>query len=223
MKVLSTQDQLLGTAVVLPRVNLLPPEIASRRRFRRVQAGMGGGVLAAVAVVGVLFLAAGSGVSDAESEVQAAQTEQTRLTTESAKFREVTATYAQAAQAEQLLVQAMGAEVRYSRLMNELSLLIPEKVWITEVSFAQASSAAADGTGAPGTGALGAVTFGGMASQHDDVATWLEALAAQQGFADVTLSSSTAELIGKRPFVKWSSTVDLGPLALSGRYVPAGS
>ena len=91
------------------------------------------------------------------------------------------------------------------------------------MSFAQASSAAADGTGAPGTGALGAVTFGGMAFQHDDVATWLEALAAQQGFADVTLSSSTAELIGKRPFVKWSSTVDLGPLALSGRYVPAGS
>ena len=218
MKVLSTQDQLLGTAVLLPRVNLLPPEIESRRRFRRVQTGMGAGVLAAVAVVGVLFVAAGSGVTDAESEVRAAQTEQTRLTTESAKFRDVTATYARADEAQRLLVQAMGAEVRYSRLMNELSLLIPEKVWVTEVSFAQTVDPLV-----ASTGALGIVTFAGMANQHDDVATWLDALAERQGFEDVTLSSSTEQLIGKRPFVKWSSTVDLGPLVLSGRYTPAGS
>lgn len=218
MKVLSTQDQLLGTAVVLPRVNLLPPEIASRRRFRRVQAGMGAGVLAAAAVVGVLFLAAGGSVTEGESEVQAAQTEQTRLNTESAQFRDVTATYTQAAAAEQLLVQAMGTEVRYSRLMSDLSLLVPEKVWVTEVAFAQSAAAAAGGQSA-----LGTVTFGGMAYQHDDVATWLDALATQPGYSSVALSSSVEELIGTRTFVKWSSTVDLAPQALSGRYTPAGS
>ena len=34
------------TAAPLPRVNLLPPEIAGRRRFRRIQVGLGAGLLA---------------------------------------------------------------------------------------------------------------------------------------------------------------------------------
>ncbi len=40
----------------LPRVNLLPREILEQERFRRVQYGLSGAVLAAAGVVGVLYL-----------------------------------------------------------------------------------------------------------------------------------------------------------------------
>ncbi|MGH8938093.1 MAG: hypothetical protein ACRDV2_01960, partial [Actinomycetes bacterium] len=49
----------------LPRVNLLPPEIEEQRRFRRVQAGLGGAVAVAVALVAAGFVMANSEVSSA--------------------------------------------------------------------------------------------------------------------------------------------------------------
>ena len=50
----------------LPRVNLLPPEIEEQRRFRKVQIGLGAGVVAAVGVVGALTLLASGAVGDAQ-------------------------------------------------------------------------------------------------------------------------------------------------------------
>jgi hypothetical protein len=41
---------------VLPRVNLLPPEIGEAVRFRRIQLGLGGGVLAALGTVTLLYV-----------------------------------------------------------------------------------------------------------------------------------------------------------------------
>ena len=71
---------LLGEGLVtLPRVNLLPPEIGERRNFRRIQYGLGAGVLSAVAVVAGAFLLASGGVASAQSELDVASAETARL------------------------------------------------------------------------------------------------------------------------------------------------
>ncbi len=215
----------VGAPLALPRVNLLPPEIEAARRFRRVQAGLGSGVLAAVGVVALLFVGASGSVADAQGEVDAAAAQQQVLTAESARYRDVTATYQRASQAQALLTTAMGQEVRYSRFLNDLALTVPDGVWVTSLGFTQAGAGGASGAAAaaPAAAGIGTVAVSGTAYAHEDVAVWLESLAGQDGYVDPLLQSSTERLIGRRKVVDWSTTVTLSPDALSGRYAKPGS
>lgn len=225
MSVLSDHVQETKQAVgsglpTLPRVNLLPPEIAERVRFRRIQYGLGGGVLAAVGVVALLYLAAVGSVNDATTELETANTTNTALKAETAKYAEVQSVYAQAAAAQAMLTQAMGEEVRFSQYLNDLSLTVPENVWLQNVTFKQAAAPAALGATEPG---IGQVTFTGVGFKHDDVAVWLESLAKQKGYTNPYFTSSTKALIGTRATVNFSSTVTMTPAALSGRFTtPSG-
>jgi Tfp pilus assembly protein PilN len=213
--------QPVGTGLVaLPKVNLLPPEIAEAARFRKIQAGLAGGVLAAVGVVALLYVGATSSLTEASTELETATATGTQLQAETAKYADVTAVYAAAAAAEAMLTQAMGEEVRYSQFLNDLSLTVPENVWVKNIAFAQAAVPPALGSTEPG---IGTVTFSGVGFKHDDVAVWLESLAKQQGYANPYFSNSTEALIGTRKTVNFSSTVTLTSDALSKRYTaPAG-
>jgi Tfp pilus assembly protein PilN len=213
--------QAVGSGLpVLPRVNLLPPEIAERVRFRRIQYALGGGVLAAVGVVALLYLAAVGSVNDATTELETATAANTVLTAETAKYAEVQAVYAQAAAAQAMLTSAMGEEIRFSQYLNDLSLTVPENVWLQNVTFKQEATPSALGTTEPG---IGQVTFTGVGFKHDDVAAWLDSLAKQRGYTNPYFTSSTKALIGTRATVNFSSTVTMTPAALSGRFTtPAG-
>ena len=217
----------------LPRVNLLPPEIAESRRFQRIRIGLGGAVLGAVGIVALLYVGASSSVSSAQSEVDAATATNVSLRAETAKYRDVTAVYARAAAAQGMLTKAMGEEVRYSQFLRDLSLTVPENVWLKSVTFSQTAAAAAApaGAAAPGRPAaasltpagIGTVTFTGVGFSHDDVAVWLESLAGQKGYANPYFTNSTEALLGKRKTVNFTSSVTLTPAAYSGRYTkPAG-
>jgi Tfp pilus assembly protein PilN len=213
----------------LPRVNLLPPEIAESRRFRRIQLGLGGAVLGAVGIVALLYVAASSSVSSAQSDLDTANAKHSSLQAETARYSQVTAIYGRAAAAQAMLTQAMGEEVRYSQLMNDLSLTVPENVWLKNIVFQQTGAAgttpgAAATATLPGTtSGIGSVTFTGVGFSHDDVAVWLESLAAQKGYANPYFSNSAEALLGTRKTVNFTSTVTLTPAAYSGRYAkPAG-
>ncbi|GAC1610052.1 MAG: hypothetical protein NVS3B26_14730 [Mycobacteriales bacterium] len=211
----------------LPRVNLLPPEIAESRRMRRIQLGLGGAVLGAVGIVALLYVAASSSESSAQNELDAANAKHSALQSQTAQYSAVTAVYAKAAAAQAMLTQAMGEEVRYSQLLNDLSLSVPDKVWLKNVTFTQMPAASAAGPAAVGAGVaptgIGTVTFTGVGFQHDDVAVWLESLAGQKSYANPYFSSSTESLLGTRKTVNFTSTVSLTPAAYSGRYTkPAG-
>ncbi len=211
----------MALTVPAPRLNLLPPEIAEHRRLRQVKVGLGGVVLAAMLIVSLLYLAATSSVRQAETSVQSANATQSRLQAEQATYREVTATYTRAAQAEAMLVQAMGEEVRWSRFLDDLSLTIPKNVWVTNLNSSQ-GPATAPPAGADFSG-IGTVTISGVARNHDDVAAWLETLAAQKGYSKPHLQSSTKALLDGQKVVNWATTVSLTSEALSGRYTRAGS
>jgi Tfp pilus assembly protein PilN len=221
MSILTTQEQVIGTGLVsLPRVNLLPPEIEERKRFRRVQVGLGGAVAGAVGLVVLGLVAATGSVSAANEELSAATAENARLTAETAKYADVQAVYAQSAAAQAMLTEAMGQEVRYSRFLSDLGLSVPEHVWITSLSYQQAPVDPAVGATEPGVAKL---TVSGKGFSHEDVALWLESLAGQSTYTNPYFSTSTEGLIGTRKVVDFTSTATLTPDALSGRYSqPAG-
>src|SRR5688572_2544084 len=110
-----------SSAAVLPRVNLLPPEIEERRRFRRVQLGMGAAVVAAFGAVAGLTMLAGAQVDSAQEQVDTAAFQQQQLQRKVSQMQGVREVYSRVAGAEVLLTQAMSNEIQWSHYLNDLS------------------------------------------------------------------------------------------------------
>jgi len=213
-------------------VNLLPPEIEEGRRFRRVQLGLGAGVLAAAAVVGGLTLLATLAVNDAQGDLDAKKARGSQLESQQAQYAEVPLVYAQVEAATAQLGQAMGKEVRWSYFLNDLSLNVPGKVWLTSMTVTQDVDMVAAATATPtvpGGGTylspgLGTVTFQGKGYAHNDVAAWLNALTRQKGLTQPYFTSSAQEEIGSESAVSFTSQATITEDALSRRYTQkAGS
>lgn len=199
------------------RVNLLPPEIAEQQRVRRVQTGLGVAVVAAFGVVALLYLAQASKVNDAEEELAAAQQQQALLTAERTRLQSVADIYAQVAAREALVRQALASDIAWSSYLNDLMLTIPDNLWLTSMVAAQGAATGGAATNPAAAPGIGNVTFSGVAFDHDDVATWLEVLARQKGYANPYFSTSSEAKIGTRVLYAFTSTVTLTTDALSGR------
>jgi len=214
-------------APVMPRVNLMPPEIAEAARFRRFQLAMGGAVVGAVAVVVALYMQAHGGVAGAQQQVDQANAQGTTLQSQLANLQSVQDVYTQVASREAMLTQAMGGEIRWSRYLNDLSLRMPDHVWLTTVSATEPGAtptALPTGTTSATVGSIGNVQFAGIAFSHYDVAAWLDSLSKERGFVNPYFTSSTETAIGPKSFVTFASSTDINDKAESGRYSkPAGS
>ncbi|MEP6696017.1 MAG: PilN domain-containing protein [Pseudonocardiales bacterium] len=203
-----------GGLPLLPRVNLIPAEIADRRALRRVQTGLGGAAVAAVAIVIVAFLAAATSVSSAKSDLAGAQAENAGAQTNVDGLKNVGQTFALVDQAHGTLRDAAGGEVLWSSYLTDLSLRVPDSVWLTKVSVAPATT----------TGGVAQISFEGVGLAHGDVAKWLDSIAKERGWTDPYFSRSEEKFIGTHRTYSFTSTVTVTSAALSGRYTkPAGS
>lgn len=206
----------------MPRVNLLPPEIAERATLRKAQLAMAGCGLAAVAVVGVMTMNASAKVNDANEAKAEAAAASVRLDKELDSLQNVRDIYARVDAANATLASAMSTEVLWSSYLHDLTLTIPENVWLTSMSVSVNAPAVPTGKPKPGSATsgpvldpgIGTVTIAGTAFSHDDVAAWLESLAKQKGYANPYFTQSVEALIGERKVVNFTSTVNLTPAAL---------
>jgi len=231
---LPVEGQMQTTVLTgVPRVNLMPPEIAEAAKFRRFQFAMGAVLVGAVAVVGALYVHSHSAVGSAQAELDAAKSENVTLQNQLTSLRGVQDVYTQVAAKQAMLKQAMGQEIRWSYYLTDLSLRIPDHVWLTNVQANETATglAASAPTAAPATGTptltpttIGTINFTGVAFRHNDVASWLDMLAKERGFVDPYFSNSTESAVGGHKVVNFQSSVGLTDKAKSGRYdKPAGS
>ena len=214
-------------APVMPRVNLMPPEIAEAAKFRRFQLAMGGAVVGAVAVVAALYMSAHGGVASAQKQLDDAKQQNLALQAQRAQLQSVQDVYTQVSAKQAMLSTAMSDEIRWSTYLNDLSLRIPDHVWLTNISATENTAGPLSTSATPSataSTAIGNLTFTGVAFSHDDVATWLESLAKEKGYANPYFTNSTETTIGPRTVDDFTSSVDLSDAAKSGRYTkPAGS
>lgn len=218
------------SVAALPRVNLLPPEVEEQRRFKKVQAGLGVGVVAALGVVGALWVVANGQVGSAQDDLNAQKARNASLNQEAQQYAEVPVVYAQVEAAHARLTQAMGQEIRWSYVLNDLSLLTPSKVWLTSMTVTPnddttpATTPAANGAQPYLLPGVGSVEFEGKAYKHNDVAAWLVALGKEKGFSQPYFTSSKVEQIGSEDSVTFTSQATITEDALSGRWTDkAGS
>jgi Tfp pilus assembly protein PilN len=224
-----TAQTVTRVGTTLPIVNLMPPEFGAARRLRHVKAGVMAGVLVSAALVASLYGIAASDVSSAQEELDGTKAQGIRLQSETAKYSNVPLVIAKVDAAKVQRAQAMAQEIRWSIYLNDLSLRIPSKIWLTSLTVAQtAPGAAATAAGAAPVTGIGQVTFEGNAYSHNDVATWLEMLGGQTGWTQPYLTTSTvddalATSTVQEP-VTFSSSVTITDDALSRRFEPkAGS
>jgi Tfp pilus assembly protein PilN len=213
----------------MPQVNLMPPEIAEAERLHRLQRGMVGLVLISALAVGGLYWHTKQGVSSAQNELTASQAQQTSLQSKYNSLNDVQQVFTQVQAKQGLVQQAMGQEIRWSFVLNDMTTSVPDNVWLT--SFAASETTAPSATAptpvvAPdgSTGGIGSVLVSGIAFHHDDVANWLDSMSRLPGFSDPSFSSSAKDVIGTKPTVDFGSSIVLSLHALSNRYTPkAGS
>jgi Tfp pilus assembly protein PilN len=214
----------------LPRVNLLPPEIEQARRFRHVQLALGAGVLGSLAVVAAVFVVASGQVGAAQDDLDSSNAQTTKLEAQALEYSQVPLVYSQVEAARAQLELAMGKEIRWSFYLNDLSLKTPNNVWVTTMTVQSNDAAAAPVASASGQPAtyiepgVASVSFEGYAIKHNDVASWLDSLAKQKGYAQPYFTDSTKEMIGNTPVFRFKSQVSVTDDALSKRYIKkAGS
>lgn len=216
------------TTGTMPRVNLLPPEIAEKAALRRSQVAMVGVGLAAVAVVGVMYMQASAKVNDATADKEVALATGAQLQGDLRKLQNVRDVYAQVDSARATLSAAMATEILWSSYLHDMTLTIPENVWLRKMTATvpNAMGGAAPGAGVnTATGAVldsgvGRISIEGSGLVHNDVAAWLESLAKQKGYIHPYFTLSDKNVLKGTPsHVKFTSSVNLSPAALANRYV----
>lgn len=223
----TTQTAPQLAAASMPRVNLMPPELAEAARFRQIQFALAGAVLLTIALVGLLYHHEHSGVAGAKEQLAQAQVQQSVLQGQLNGLASVSATYADVQNKQAELATAMGSEVRWSFFLNDMTMALPSNVWMSSLSVSETGAApAAAPTGtlggatapAPTVTPIGSVTMGLTGFTHDDVAAWLDAMAKNKYFLSPSFDSSTEGTIGTHKTVTFNGSLALSSAALSHRF-----
>jgi len=228
----NTFASLLVTPGTFPKVNLLPPEIEERRSLRRLQAACAAALVLSMAAVGGLYYVEHGKVATAEANLEQTQAETVRLQREINKLAYVTETQQALAAAQATVQLTLGNEVRWSQYLHDISLVVPDDVWLTQLNITQNADGGSATTGStaaqlPGNGSLpnslGSVSMEGGALTWNAVAGWLDTLAKVKGFANPYVSTSQLTDGGNgQSYIKYTVTVQLTSEALSHRYTQAG-
>src|SRR5919201_442778 len=172
---------------VTPRVNLLPGAILERRavkRQRSVLALATGGLLAALSAP---YLGPARRAAPADQDAPQAQATLAQLTADKAKLEPWAQLKDQVTALEQLRASVYRHEVRLSGVLQDLSMIVPDNVYLTQMNATIGTAAAGTGTagatgsapppGAPGAGSpVATVSFSGTALAHVDVAKFVRML-----------------------------------------------
>ena len=202
---------------LVPRVNLLPPEIIEERRFRRLQTVLAGCLFGTVVLAAAGVAWAQFGVTGAQDDLETVRAETARLQSEQTRYAEVPKRLAELESARTAREKAMGNDVLWFRFLTDLAVNTPDGTVLQSVSISLTGGASSDALAPNG---LGTVKVTGKAGRFVDVASWLDDVAKVSGLAGVSLQSATRaeSAAGNAPQIGWSGSAVVTSAALSHRY-----
>jgi Tfp pilus assembly protein PilN len=192
-------------------INLLPPEFGAIAARRRRLAMMGFAVVAYVAVLGLGFFLWGGRVDDARRDLEAQNSivqSLERQVVGLADSGQLAVAYETKAE---LVRVALGNDIDWGIIMNDLARLLPPRVWVSTFSGTVVAETV--------PGVLGQVAFSGIGFDFPDVSAWLRALDSEQ-FAGITgtwVSTVSQGSVGDEEVVNFSSTAALTSAAVTNR------
>lgn len=210
----------LETAPTIVSVNLLPRELIERARARRITQYTIGGVLLFVAVLGGAYFLRLSAVWRAEDAREEASTEVARLETELDQLDEYRKLVDQMENRSTLLATAMGNEIAFSTVLNNLSLVFPANASLTSLTFTTADAVPP----AEGQISFGEAVAGGQFSGYSieryapGVETVLLDLDRTPAFFNAFVTTAGKEKLAETEVTNFAGKVSLDSDAYTGRY-----
>jgi Tfp pilus assembly protein PilN len=108
------------------------------------------------------------------------------------------------------LNSALGEQLAWDRVLREVSLVLPEDVWLSSLSASAAeASAATSSTTAPVAAAGRTVTFNGFTYSPESVARLLRRLALVPDFGNVKLQKSSVTTVGSQQIYSFTVLADV--------------
>jgi len=196
-------------------INLLPKDDA--RRNQKVEWIVVVPVVLAVLMTGAfsaMFLSASGQVKDRKAELSSLQMQLAAIPTpDASKVRTQNALAADKQARVTALNAALSRRVAWDRVFRELSLVLPDDVWLATMSAkAPVSSSVATPPAAPSSGASVAatgITMDGYTYSQPAVARLLARLAVIPDLVNVQLQQSTLSKIGATPVVHFTIAADV--------------
>ena len=202
-------------------VNLLPLELRERQAVRRTTSLLVAVGLAAIALIGILYLFQVLRLSQVRSDLEAQQSTNARLVSQIASLREFAALKAELAAKEALIDVIFVNEVSWSSALLDVSRVIPDASYLTnltgQIEATVAGEVVAEPTGGtPETTLIGNMTFAGVANQTETIATWITRLEEVQGWVNAWVNSAEEDAPGSRIYT-FSNGLDLTQEAVTER------
>lgn len=187
-------------------VNLLPPDNSKRTKTNVPALVAVSGTVLATGVVAMLFLSATTKVHDRQNQLDAIEAQIAVIPPPPPP--DVAGQGLQAQEQARLTAvsTALTRRVSWDRVLRNLSLVLPDDVWLTQLTAnAPASSASADPTAAPlPTAQPTQFTIGGYTYTQASVARLLSRLELVPDLSDVQLVSSVVTKLGTQNVVQFS-------------------
>jgi Tfp pilus assembly protein PilN len=206
-------------------VNLLPRDEAKRsfEANRGVVFGGVGGAALATAVLASMVISAGGAASSKQQELDGVRAQIAAIPT----VPVIDTSKEDALAAEKgarigALSAALGGRIAWDRVLRQVSLVLPEDVWLTSLSAAAAAAAAPAPDATEAAAAGSGFTLTGATYSQNGVARFLSRLAVIPDLANVRLQSSQSQLVNERELVQFTILADVrAPGSAPAPVVPA--
>jgi Tfp pilus assembly protein PilN len=195
-------------------VNLLPVEERGGRRRppTAALAVAGAGVLLA-SVLAVAFFSASSSVDERERELAAVEEQVAVVRTETEKGKAKQSQPRIAAERDQRLAAlnaALAERLAWDRVLGDVSLVMPDDVWLSKLTAGGAGEAADGSEAAAATGIT--LTFSGFTYSQESVARLLTRLGLAPELENVRLQQSSVTEVGEKEVFGFTVLADVrGP------------
>lgn len=186
-------------------VNLLPREEVKRsfEAKRGVVFGGVGGAALATAVLASMLMSAGGAVGSKQSELDSLRAQIAAVPPADVKDTSAEdAVVADKSARVGALSAALSGRIAWDRVLRQVSLVLPEDVWLTNLAAIAPTSAGA----APGASGL---TVTGATYSQNGVARFLSRLSVLPDLANVRLQSSQSQLLNERELVQFTILADV--------------
>jgi Tfp pilus assembly protein PilN len=193
-------------------VNLLPRDDPNRRSKTNVPVVIGvAGAVLTTALVAMMFMSASSAVHDRQQQLDTLRAELAVVPPP------VQQSSAQAGLVEEqkarviAVATAMQRRVAWDRVLREVTLVLPEDVWLLSLAGVSPASPGSIGVSAPTSGAPTGFTLNGYTYSQDGVARVLSRLMVVPDLANVQLASSSVTKVGTQDIVQFTIVANVRP------------
>jgi Tfp pilus assembly protein PilN len=201
-------------------INLLPQEVRHRHRTKRQTALVAVAGAAVVAVLIFLWVLQGVHLSQVDQEVAQQKQTNAQLQVKIDQLHHFAEIRSNLESQKKLLRQTLSGNVKWSGVMHDLSLVMPDQMWLGSMtgtlntaSSSGAVPATAPTTPGAATNLLGSIQFQGDAMDKQTIALWLTKLETVRGWVNAWLSQAQETKVGVTPVVSFTSSVDLSKAA----------